>query len=213
MARWKRARSAADYTRRGPVREPYDFVLIVCEGQKTEPNYLDGLRLSYRLSNANIRVMHPGGTDPMTLVQFAEAEMAREGYDRAYCVFDRDGHANYDAALVRLTVSENGRAGKLFAITSVPCFEIWVLLHFKYTSAAFNSAGSQSACDKVLGEIKRHFADYTKGHPGVYGRLAERREQAVVHAARLEKENARTGSENPATKMHQLVTYLCNLKM
>ncbi len=32
-------RTAASYARRGPQRELYDVVLIVCEGAKTEPYY------------------------------------------------------------------------------------------------------------------------------------------------------------------------------
>jgi hypothetical protein len=53
----KRRRGPETYVRRGPTREPYDVVLIVCEGAKTEPNYFKRLKLAYRLSNANIHVL------------------------------------------------------------------------------------------------------------------------------------------------------------
>lgn len=59
-----RHRKAADYARRAPAREPYDRVLIVCEGEKTEPQYFNGLRLAERLSSANIRVTPADGSDP-----------------------------------------------------------------------------------------------------------------------------------------------------
>jgi hypothetical protein len=35
---------------------------------------------------------------------------------------------------------------------------------------------------------------------------------AIEHAKRLLKENATTGATNPATRVHELVEYLCNLK-
>lgn len=47
------------YARRGSIREPYDYVFVVCEGEKTEPIYLQGLKIAYRLSNANVRIIHP----------------------------------------------------------------------------------------------------------------------------------------------------------
>ena len=204
-------RPPQSYKRRGPQREPYDYVLIVCEGAKTEPDYFQKLKEVYRLSNANVQIARPDATDPMSLVTFAETMMTERGFDRAYCVFDRDGHANYGAALSHIT-STYGTDGRLRAITSVPCFEFWILLHFRYTSASYNSIGNQSACDRVVGEVRRHFADYAKGNRNVYDRLADRREMAIEHAKRLLKENATTGATNPATRVHELVEYLCNLK-
>lgn len=205
-------RRAHSYRRRGPQREPYDYVLIVCEGDKTEPNYFRRLRDVHRLSSANIEIARAGGNDPVSIVTYTEMRLTEGGFDHAYCVFDRDGHANYNQALQMVANSPNGRIGRLRAITSVPCFEIWVLLHFRYSSAAFNSTGSQSACDHVIAEVKKHFADYSKGHTSVYDRLEAVMEQAQAHAERLLKENAATGSTNPATRVHELVDYLCKLK-
>jgi hypothetical protein len=99
MARQRGGRAPKTYARRRPVREAYDSVLIVCEGAKSEPNYFNRLRNVYRLSSANVRITPAGGSDPMSIVSFAEDELASAGYDRAYCVFDRDGHANYPQAI------------------------------------------------------------------------------------------------------------------
>ena len=123
MAKAVRGRLASEYARKAHKREPYDYVLLVCEGKKTEPNYLHGLRSAYRLSNANIRVLHMGATHPMALVQFAEEQLRLEPYDRAYCIFDRDAHATYEAALRRVKESSFGKIGRLHAVPSVPCFE------------------------------------------------------------------------------------------
>jgi hypothetical protein len=108
--------------------------------------------------------MPADGTDPMTIVSFAEDEASRETYDSIYCVFDRNGHANYDAALRRIANSKQGKTGKLTAITSWPCFEFWILLHFRYSSAAFIATPGESACDKVVGQVRRHLVDYSKGY-------------------------------------------------
>jgi RloB-like protein len=93
-------RRPESYRRRGPQREPHDSVLIVCEGGKTEPQYLDGLKQAFKLSSANIRVTSADGTDPVSIVRFAERLVNGEGgYDRIYCVFDRDGHSNFSQAI------------------------------------------------------------------------------------------------------------------
>jgi hypothetical protein len=200
-------RRPESYRRRGPQREPYDSVLIVCEGGKTEPQYLDGLKHAFKLSSANIRVTSADGTDPVSIVRFAERLVNREGgYDRIYCVFDRDGHSNFPQAigLIRQLAYQ--------PIVSWPCFEIWVLLHFVYSTAPYNGAGSQSACDLVVREVKKHFAGYAKGHRGIYGNLESKIDDAIVHAKRLVQHNTSTNSYNPSTAMHELVDYLRKLK-
>jgi len=75
-------RGPKSYLRRGPTREPYPTVVIVCEGKKTEPAYFEGLKIAYGLSNANIRVTPADGSDPMSVVAFAENEL-QNGYDRS----------------------------------------------------------------------------------------------------------------------------------
>ena len=79
-----------------PNREPYDRVLIVCEGERTEPHYLRDVMDRHRLSTANVEVIGHGA-DPRTVVREAKKKRDRERrrgekYDRVYCVFDRDEH-------------------------------------------------------------------------------------------------------------------------
>jgi hypothetical protein len=205
-----RRRTAGSYARRGPVREPYDRVLIVCEGAKTEPHYFGGLRLHYRLSSANIEITPANGTDPMSIVSFAEARLG--DYDRTFCVFDRDGHHNYDDAVAQVAQSAEGQAGKLVAITSWPCFEFWVLLHFGYTAAPFHRVGKKSSCERVMAELATHLPTYNKGLKNIYDFLAPRTAIAVKHATRLQRDNTRTRSSNPSTRVHELVEYLIALK-
>ena len=84
------ARRPEGYARRSPSREPYDVVLIVCEGAKTEPRYFKGLQVEYGLSNANIVITPADRNDPMGIVLLAEQKMSDDDYDRAFCIFDRE---------------------------------------------------------------------------------------------------------------------------
>lgn len=205
-------RVAKSFARRGPIREPYELVLIVCEGRKTEPNYLAGLRAAYSLSSANIKIVHDGATDPKSIVEFAQTEMGKEHYDRAFCVFDRDGHQTYDEALRIVSNSAEGREKRLVAITSWPCFEIWLLLHFTYSAAPYSAMGKKSAGDRAVAELVRHLADYQKGSKGLFEKLQPQLAAALANARRLEKHNNDTNTTNPHTRMHELVSYLTALK-
>jgi hypothetical protein len=151
MAR-SRTRKADSFKRKKPDRKPQALVLIICEGEKTERQYLRELCNDLRLSGASV-IITPShrGTDPMSVVTYAidRHKTEDEIYDRVYCVFDRDTHANYDQALALLNASPFAKKGILHAITSVPCFEIWVLLHFDYSTASFVASGGKSPCDKV----------------------------------------------------------------
>jgi hypothetical protein len=207
-----RGRRPKSYARRPPRREPYDVVLIVCEGAKSEPAYFNGLRAAHRLSSANIHVMSARGSDPMSIVAFAENEMATNEYDKAFCVFDRNGHTNYDAALARIARSPLGRTGKLKAITSWPCFEIWLLLHFRYSTGPFNRAGSESSCDRAIKELLTFLPEYTKGRQTIFDELASQMPTAITNAKRLRTHNSRSSSTNPSTRIHTLVGYLIKIK-
>ena len=208
----RQSRTSASYARRGPEREPYDVVLIVCEGAKTEPFYFEGLRRAWRLSSANIHVRSAGASDPPNLVAHALASLREGGYDRAFCVFDRDSHAGFHQAQERIAQSPEGQDGRLRAVVSWPCFEVWILLHFVMTTGAFVAGGGRSACEQVIRQIARHLPGYAKGARDVFDALADRLEAALTHAERLEAHNLETGTENPATAVHTLVAYLKGLK-
>jgi hypothetical protein len=147
-------------------------------------------------------------------VNFALEEYGKSGgyYDRMFCVFDRDGHANYDEAINMIATSSLSTEGKLKAITSVPCFEIWILLHFTYTTASFVNTGNKSACDNVVDKVRGHLPEYQKALAGVFERLQPQLDTALINAKQLSKHNRDTGSENPATRVHELVRYLRALK-
>ena len=111
MAKRRKYRSPNSYARRAPSRQPYDTVLIVCEGEKTEPNYFTGLIKAHSLSSTNVAITNAPGTDPMSVVGYAETIMAQMPYDRVFCVFDRDGHANFENAIRRIADQNVGAPG------------------------------------------------------------------------------------------------------
>lgn len=213
MAR-RRSQSARNFRRPAPTRAQYDVTLIVCEGEKTEPEYLKGLRKFCDLNPANVKIVPADGTDPVGIVRQA-IKICRSNpgeFDKVFCVFDRDGHTNYQQALGLVANSPLGRKRVLAAITSVPCFEIWLLLHYTYSSAPIAASGGRSACDNVLVALRRHLPKYEKAFGDTFETIAPMLGTALTHADRLAIHNHDTGSDNPATKLHELVKYLQLLK-
>ena len=100
----RKAKRASELARRKARREPYAKVLVVCEGEKTEPNYFNGLKDHYGLNSANVEVCGECGSDPLSIYRYArqlyrEEKDADDPFDRVYCVFDKDTHGTYQQAL------------------------------------------------------------------------------------------------------------------
>lgn len=70
MAR-RSPRQARSFRRQAPARAQYEVALIVCEGEKTEPEYLKALRKACDLNPANVRIVAADGNDPMSIVREA----------------------------------------------------------------------------------------------------------------------------------------------
>lgn len=205
--------TAADFRRRVRQREPYDRLLIVCEGL-TEKHYFEGLVFFLGLSSANIRISPSRKTDPVDVVRYGiglanEAQKTGDAYQRLYCVFDLDRpHQNaFD-----LAAATQLRATALHLAASNPCFEIWLRLHFGFTDRGFTAVGNKTACDAVEDELLKHELRYRRGQEGLFGLFARRVDDAVTNSRRLEASNRSTGSSNPSCTVHELVHDLMTIK-
>jgi hypothetical protein len=207
----RRLREASVYVRKPPKRNPYDSVLVVCEGAKTEPNYFKQVMRARGLGS--MRIGDLKANDPMSIVQHGLRELERDdALERVFCVFDRDGHANFDDAVNVAKTSRMGRMGRLQVITSHPCFEVWILLHFGCHEKPFASSGGRSACANVLRAIQAHLPAYEKSLSSVSTELLKNVDTAIKNGQTLAQRNLKTQSPNPATDVHILLDYLLNLK-
>lgn len=208
----RKERKAGLLRRRRAMKAPYDVILIVCEGAKTEPNYFTELKKAFRLSNANVRI-GGHGSDPLSVVDFAIKTFRQEQeFDRVYCVFDRDRHTTYPEALDKVRRTRLGKGSKIFAIPSVPCFEFWLLLHFTYTTRPFDAPAGDSICSRVIEELKNYLPAYQKGEQDIFNKIQDKLDDAITNARRVEQYHQTSGTDNPSTMVHSMVEYLRNLK-
>ncbi|WP_350296782.1 RloB family protein [Limnohabitans sp. Rim8] len=140
-------RQRAQLERKQTQRASYDRVLIVSEGSKTEPLYFKEIKKAHRLQTANVEV-HPSalGTEPIQVVRYAKQlfeagdpykRVRARAFEKVFAIFHRDDHKSYFDAL-KLAGSLDGKMRndvkqpvEFKAIASVPCFELWLLLHYE----------------------------------------------------------------------------------
>lgn len=209
-----RARQAAKLARKQGKRPAYDRILIVCEGSKTEPLYLDDIRQQLRISTAHINVIHStNGTEPRQVVDCAEQTFREsKNFDLVIAVFDRDDHLTYNDALSRaaaldqtLKNSDQKLVG-FKAVPLVPCFELWVLLHFQDIHA-FGHRSEVIAAVSTAGRLP----GYRKGSTGIYAKTEERIPEATARAEYLRTQFDPTTDTDPYTDMDWLVGKLRSL--
>ncbi|MFZ4539890.1 RloB family protein [Propionivibrio sp.] len=211
LFRKRKAREGAALQRERHERAQNKRYLIVCEGTKTEPHYFRELLDDLRIHPQVVRIAPNDGGSPdrvvaHALVLYEDDAASGDAYDTVYCVFDRDRHTTFDTAVQR-TKDLSAAKKPLVAITSTPCFEVWLLLHFGYTSQPFHPAGKKSVGDQVVAALKTKpgFGKYGKGQKGIYAQLKGKLDDAIDNADQLCRHCAVTGSVNPATDVGKLV--------
>jgi len=208
LFRQRSKRGAQRALRRQPKQPTYPKIVIVCEGEKTEPNYFNGLRDELKLSNARVEITGKGASNPMGVVSFAEKRYKEDKdagfpFDRVFCVFDRNDHGDYDEALQKI-VKVRGKEDVFNAKVSVPSFEYYLLLHYEYTTSPCTSA-------QALTRLKKHIGGYTKGKKDIFAITCDKLETAKSNARKSLTAARKSGSDNPLTEVHELVQFMQNM--
>jgi hypothetical protein len=215
----RKARETGAVQRKKVERALNRRYLIVSEGTKTEPNYFAELLRDWRIS-PQLVCNRPSsdGSSPDKVVECAqrlyeEDKVHGDAYDAVYCVFDRDSHKSFKPAQAKIKALDK-KGVPIHGIISNPCFEVWLLLHFECSTQPFHAAGKKSIGDQVVAKLKTMpgFEKYDKGQKNVFALLADKLEQALLHAPRLRQHCEATQSTNPVTDVDRLVKALQALR-
>lgn len=192
------------FNRRKPFKELRPAILIVCEGEKTEPNYFDDIKKAYGLTAVDIIICGKEcGTNPKSVVKFAkekkiEIERKKQQIYDVWCVFDCDQHEWIPEALVQ------AKDNKFQVAFSNPSFEIWYLLHYQEQTAHIER-------DKVVKKLEMHIPKYDKAMKGIFALLRDKLPVATDRAKKLRERhigNQNPETYNPSTSVDMLVKYL-----
>lgn len=216
-----KARQAAQLARKAGRRATYDRILIVTEGSKTEPLYLGEIRKEFRLQTANVQVRYSHfGTSPMKIVEYAEhlfvngdeaKNIQPRAFEQVYVVFDRDDHESYHIALDKMAalngkLRNDAKQKVVFqAVASVPCFELWLLLHFENVLAPLHRTD-------VYQRLRQYLPNYDKGQAGHYAQTCQHLAVATERTVHLAQMTTAHNGVELYTDMHLLVHLLSTLK-
>jgi len=188
--------------RSASIIEPKPRILVVCEGQVTEVEYVQSFCDWCKNPLVHVSIVNAAGV-PLTLVKRArqERDNAEEQaksqadeflrYERVFCVFDIDDHPHVPEA--KQLARDNG----LEVAISNPCFDLWLLLHLRESPGMLHRHAVQSLLAQLM-PAKRKHVDFEKLSPGY--------EAAFARAERLDADAVAVGEHgrNPTTGVYRL---------
>ena len=193
-------------------------ILIVCEGEKTEPRYLRNLIQLLRVPSAKVSVHGEGGSAPISVVEHAEKILKQDpDFETVFLVFDRDRHQSYNRAVdkCRSLVENSSSEIAFIPITSVPCFEYWLLLHVSVSAKPYGADPTgASPADNLISDLKKHsvFSNYNKSDCGFFDSIKQNTDKAAETAERNLREAIKGGSpeyhEDPSSRVYLIVKEL-----
>jgi hypothetical protein len=190
---------AKDLRRRIASRPERKTIVVFCEGEASEPDYINALkRLPGVRSNTSISIeIHPEQGVPLTLVEQAVERIDDDEVDECWCVFDVEWpqhHPNLTQAIQLAT-----RHGVRLAVSN-PCFELWLILHFKDQTAFLSTRDAERESRKLDGRGgKRIDGSLYMEHRHV----AARRASSLAH--RHERNQSVFPKDNPSSAMNRLL--------
>ena len=178
-------------------------ILIVCEGEETEPNY-------FRSFEANPEVfdsvdVYGTGYNTVSLIKEAvrirdEAIRNREPYIETWCVFDKDDFTveSFESAI------KFAQQNIIKCAYSIEAFEIWYMLHYNFYDSALSRMQYKEILSKLLNK------PYSKNDAGMYSLLENMQSRAIQNARKLFYRQCSLSlkDQNPVTTVFQLVERL-----
>lgn len=209
--------------RKKDFRTKRQFYLIVCEGEKTEPNYFRGLKEDLPKGVLTYYQIEIEGTGRNTQTLVDEALRLKLAYekensrpiDRLWVVFDRDSFStnNFNSAIQRCRDSNP----KIGCAWSNEAFELWYLLHFHFYN---NGIGRSDYQGLIEGNLRPHLGEnyrYEKNSEEMYILLKTygNPDDAIRNAKRLSANfegRQDYANHNPGTMVWRLVEELMGLR-
>ena len=198
--------------RKQGTRDQIVRFLIVCEGEKTEPNYFRAFTERW----SEVKEIKVAGCGCSTCQLIIEAKKLREKlerermvpFDRVWLVFDKDEFKDFNKAIA------DAKKEGMNCAWSNQAFELWYVLHFQYLDTGVDRKQYiEMIEDKVRKSSKSKTFKYKKNDVGFYQILQKHgnEEQAIKRAQKLRKirgEKKNYATHNPRTEVDLLVDEL-----
>lgn len=211
-------RSHRTRTRRPRALSP--VLTVLCEGKKTEYEYLTRLGQSAKERGAAMRILRGTGGDAVGLVERAvrqrDTDRRNQKFfwqdgDKVYAIFDVEPHdpSRADSLDAALRLAEHERVGVLL---SNPSFEFWLLCHVAEAGDLCRAFNDPKSTDRELQKQFGHGKDDLHSDPGLFDRLVPYASRAVEVARHVHENHHGNADDirgcNACTTVYKLVGYL-----
>lgn len=205
------------------IRNIRQYMLIVCEGERTEPMYFESFKKELPpgvLDNNRIEIEGTGYNtesiirETIRIRDSKEKSMNRK-FDQTWVVFDRDSFpANHFNNAIQMAQSCDP---VINCAWSNEAFELWYCLHFCYITHGMPRKDYSKMIGKEIAARSGAPFKYTKNNPELYDLLLKHgnQEQAVKWAQKIAAgygPNLKYADQNPRTQVWELVNAIHALK-
>ena len=172
-------------------------LLLVVEGT-TEKIYFERLKGLERYATLRIKPDLPKHSNLQSLLEYAKKEQKSGAYDYVWLVFDRDVLLTQNLPKTTLDLINNPEKLKSQGIDiadSMPCFEIWFLLHYCLPKQTYQNQ------DKLIQELCKHIPNYCKEQEwldknDIYAMLKDKINNALENSKKLRERNTKADSSD-----------------
>lgn len=198
-----------DVVKKVEQRQERKYFLIVCEGEKTEPNYFRYFKNKLPKHLLNTVELIGEGDNTVNVVKKAISlkfdrleDPINPEYDEVWAVFDKDDFPNE-----RINSAFNlAKQNEVKCAFSNQSFELWYVLHFQYLDANLHRSQYIDILSDLLG------LKYEKNSEEIVGHIFEKGDLdlAIKRSKKLEKMNKGKSPSNsvPFTSVYLLVENL-----
>ena len=166
--------------------------LILCEGEKTEPNYFKEIKNridnKYKGEKIDIEIIEGTKIGRLSLLKLAEEEVrkSKKKYNHVWLVYDKDefNKDEFDNTVYKIEALNKKGKVKYHALWSNQCIEVWFLLHFIDLKV---DVSREEYIEKINENWKKHKIDekYAKNAKAIYNKLEKNQDTAIKRAKKI----------------------------
>lgn len=192
------------------------YMYIVCEGTKTEPNYILGIaeqiNNKYKKYLPGDRIVVKGtGRNTRSLLGYSR-EIVDKEFPQAeivWLVYDKDDFPYDDFDNTQYSAEKRDDVREYKVAWSNECIEFWFLLHFQELEANVG----RERCYKMLSEHfeETNYGKYEKNRNDIHSILYDKTDKAIKRAKKQYNSydvNVPPSRRCPATRMFELIEML-----
>lgn len=203
----KNRRGGSRLERKVATRTPKKRIVVVCEGEKTEPMYLKLINTRSEAALVELLVVDEAATSPKQLVEractekkdaeklFRQTKDPNVRIDEMWCAFDVDQH------LMIKEARQQAEANNVRLAISNPCIELWFLIHFTDQRGFIHRRDARRKLQRYIPEYDKRLTSLNY----LEDKFEDARNRAKALDAKHSGDDTKFPDNNPSSDIWKLV--------